>query len=98
MMYSKLKYLFCPQSVAIVGASDSFEKLGLHVMKSLVEGNYGGRIFPVNPKSQEIWGMRSYPALSEIPEAVDIAIITVPARFVPESFTSAEGRWSRGWS
>ncbi len=84
MMIAKLKALFCPESVAVVGASNSFDKLGFHVVKSLVQGNYGGRIFPVNPKDQEIWGIRSYPALSEVPETVDLAVLAVPARFVPE--------------
>ena len=84
MMIAKLKELFCPESVAVVGASNSFDKLGYHVMKSLVKGNYQGRIFPVNPKGQEVWGMRSYPALSEIGETVDLAVVAVPAPFVPE--------------
>ena len=84
MMIAKLKELFCPESVAVVGASNSFDKLGYHVMKSLVQGNYEGRIFPVNPKGQEVWGIRSYPALSEVSETVDLAVIAVPAPFVPE--------------
>ncbi|HYA42266.1 MAG TPA: CoA-binding protein [Syntrophobacteraceae bacterium] len=84
MMNAKLKYLFCPESVAVVGASNGFDKLGYHVMKSLVEGGYGGRIFPVNPKGGQIWGRQSYQALSAIPEAVDLAAITVPGPFVPE--------------
>ncbi|MGO9416537.1 MAG: CoA-binding protein, partial [Syntrophobacteraceae bacterium] len=50
MMYRKLKEVFSPQSVAVIGASNSFDKLGYHVMKSLVQGNYKGQIFPVNPK------------------------------------------------
>jgi acyl-CoA synthetase (NDP forming) len=83
-MNSKLKQLFCPESIAVIGASNGFDKLGCHVMKSLVEGNYGGRIYPVNPKSTEIWGMKSYPALSDISEKVDLVVITVPAAFVPE--------------
>src|SRR5208283_3891935 len=84
MMYRKLKEVFSPQSVAVVGASNSFDKLGYHVMKSLVQGNYEGRIFPVNPKGQEVWGIRSYPVLSEVSETVDLAVIAVPAPFVPE--------------
>ncbi len=84
MMIAKLKELFCPESVAVVGASNSFDKLGYHIVKSLVQGDYGGRIFPVNPTGQEIWGIRSYPALSDVPETVDLAVIAVPARFIPE--------------
>jgi acyl-CoA synthetase (NDP forming) len=84
MMIAKLKELFCPESVAVVGASNSFDKLGYHIVKSLVQGNYKGRIFPVNRMGQEIWGIRSYPALSDIRETVDLAVVAVPAQFVPE--------------
>ena len=84
MMTGKLKYLFCPETVAVVGASNSFDKLGYHVVKSLVQGHYGGRILPVNPKDQQIWGIRSYPTLSEIREKVDLAVIAVPAPFVSD--------------
>jgi len=84
MMIAKLKKLFCPESVAVVGASNSFDKLGYHVVKSLVQGNYKGRIFPVNRMGQEIWGISSYPALSDIRETVDLAVVAVPAPFVPE--------------
>jgi acyl-CoA synthetase (NDP forming) len=84
MFNEKMKKLFSPQSIAVVGASNSFDKLGYHVMKSLV-GNYGGKILPVNPKGEKIWGMNSYPSLQEIPEDVDLAVIVVPAALVPET-------------
>jgi acyl-CoA synthetase (NDP forming) len=79
-----LKHLFCPESVAVIGASNGFDKLGYHVMKSLVEGRYGRPVFPVNPKGGRIWDMESYRTLSEIPEAVDLVVITVPGALVPE--------------
>ncbi len=85
MMNTKLNGLFCPESVAVIGASNSFDKLGYHVMKSLVEGRYAGRIFPVNPRGGEIWGLSSHASLGAIPEPVDLAVIAVPAKFVPET-------------
>lgn len=84
MMNRKLKEVFSPESVAVVGASNSLDKLGYHVMKSLVQGDYRGRIFPVNPKGETIWGLRSYTSLKETPDDVDLAVIVVPASFVPE--------------
>src|SRR5208337_1930110 len=83
MMNRKLKEVFSPESVTVVGASNSPDKLGYHVMKSLVQGNYRGRIFPVNPKGEMIWGLRSYTSLRETPDDVDLAVIAVPASFVP---------------
>ncbi|MDD3846446.1 MAG: CoA-binding protein [Syntrophorhabdaceae bacterium] len=84
MTNERLTRLFSPASVAVIGASNSFDKLGYHVMKSLV-GNYRGKIFPINPKGEKIWGLISYPSLEAIPGEVDLAVIAVPARAVPET-------------
>ncbi|MCX7965392.1 MAG: CoA-binding protein [Syntrophorhabdaceae bacterium] len=84
MFGEKLKRLFSPESIAVIGASDSFDKLGYHVMKSLVKGNYNHPIYPVNPNSQTIWGIKAYPSLSDIPYPVDLAVIVVPATRVPQ--------------
>jgi acyl-CoA synthetase (NDP forming) len=80
---SRLERLFSPESIAVVGASNSFDKLGYHVMKSLV-GSYPGKIFPVNPAGEQIWHLPSWPSLSAIPESVDLAIIVVPAPLVTD--------------
>jgi acyl-CoA synthetase (NDP forming) len=84
-MNIKLKSLFCPESVAVIGASNSFDKLGYHVMKSLVEGKYQGRIFPVNPKAGEVWSLKCHASLGAIEDPVDLAVIVVPAPLVPET-------------
>ena len=84
-MNTKLKSLFCPESVAVIGASNSFDKLGYHVMKSLVEGKYQGRIFPVNPKAGEVWSLKCHASLRAIEDPVDLAVIVVPAPLVPET-------------
>lgn len=52
-------------------------------MKSLVKGKYGGGIYPVNPKAEKLWGIRTYPSLRDIPGEVDLAVIVVPASSVP---------------
>ncbi len=65
-----------------MGASDDATKLGYQVMKSLVEGGFPGRIFPVNPGRNEVWGLPAYAAVGEIPNKVDLAIMAVPARHV----------------
>lgn len=79
----KLRKLFCPRSVAVVGASDNFNKLGFHVMKSLIVGKYKGLVYPVNPNSKMIWGIKSYASVEEIEEEIDLAIIVVPSNSVP---------------
>lgn len=84
VFFRKLEELFKPQSVAVVGASDDFGKLGYHVMKSLLEGGFAGRVYPVNPRAREIWGLGAYPSVDKIPEEVDLAVVAIPAPLVPE--------------
>ena len=84
--FENMRYLFNPSSVAVVGASYNQGKLGFHVMKSLIRGGFGGRIFPINPKAKEIMGVRCYPSLQSCTQAIDIAIIVVPAGIVPTVF------------
>ena len=58
-----LKALFNPSTVAVIGASAKPDKLGFHVMKSLIKGNFKGRIVPVNPGSKEIMGITAYASI-----------------------------------
>jgi acyl-CoA synthetase (NDP forming) len=95
MMRDNLKKLFCPESIAVIGASNSFDKLGYHVMKSLV-GNYQGKIYPVNPKPGEVWGIASYSSLQAIPADVDVAVIVVPATLVSETLHECGRKNVRG--
>lgn len=76
----KLKKVFSPNSIAVIGASDSFEKLGYHVMKSLVLGGYRGCLYPVNPASERIWGLKAHRSILDIEKEVELAIIVVPAK------------------
>ncbi len=80
-----LEAMFNPGSVAVIGASDNPGKLGSHVMRSLTEGKYPGRIYPVNPGKNQIFGMKTYPSLLQIPETVDLSIIVLPAEQVPRT-------------
>src|SRR4030067_1835484 len=80
-----LDAIFNPGAVAVIGASDNPGKLGSHVMRSLIEGKYPGKIFPVNPGRDEIMGIKTYPSLHQIPESVDLSIIVLPAEQVPKT-------------
>jgi len=91
-----LRRLFEPASVAVVGAGDDPSKLGFHVMKSLVEGGYGGRIVPVNPGRREVAGLASVPSVREHPGSLDAAIIVVPAGRVERVFEECAEKGVRG--
>ncbi|HEX2964250.1 MAG TPA: CoA-binding protein, partial [Syntrophorhabdaceae bacterium] len=79
-----LSRLFSPTSIAVVGASNRFDRLGYHVMKSLV-GNYRGTIYPVNARGEKIWDIDSYSSLTAISDDIDLAIVAVPAPSVIET-------------
>ncbi len=80
---------FPPKSIAIVGISRNDMVnvpgyTGLNLFRSLRDTGFKGRIYPVNPKAREIEGVKAYASLQEIPEPLDLVIITVPAAVVPQ--------------
>ena len=83
--WEAMEALFKPRAVAVIGASDNPGKLGSHVMRSLTEGKYPGKIYPVNPGKNEMFGMKTYPSLLQIPETVDLSVIVLPAEQVPKT-------------
>jgi len=74
-----LHRFFNPESVAIIGASSDPDKLGGRPIRFLIDAGYAGRIYPINPKSDTVQGLRSYATLADIPGPVDQAMIIVPA-------------------
>lgn len=78
-----LESFFYPRSVAIVGASRQEGKVGYEILNNLVRDGFEGEVFPVNPKVDEILGIKSYPDLASIGKSPDLAIIILPAKIVP---------------
>ncbi len=78
-----LDALFLPQSVALIGAKDDAGSVGSTILQNLKNGGFKGRIYPVNPKRTEVWGLKCYPSITAIPEEVDLVIIVTPAATVP---------------
>ena len=81
-----LEAFFQPRSVAVIGASTSPEKLGFAVLENLVEGGYVkvGKIYPINPKADEILGQKAYPSVMDVPDDIDLAVIVIPYSYVPD--------------
>lgn len=71
------------ESVAIVGASKSETKRGYQAIRILLDEGFGGKIYPVNPKEKSILGLKCYGKVSEIGGPVDMALITTPAKTIP---------------
>ena len=70
------------RSIALIGATPEPNKVGYAVMRNLLA--FPGKLYPVNPKHQTILGRTVYPELASVPDPIDIAVIVVPARFVPK--------------
>jgi len=77
-MRSALQTMLEAGSVAVVGASARPGSFGERMMLELIEGGYDGRIYPINPRYEEILGRGCYGSISELPESVDVAILGVP--------------------
>jgi acetyl coenzyme A synthetase (ADP forming)-like protein len=75
--------LMNPKAVAVIGASAENGKIGNSVMKNLVNGGYQGEIYPINPKADEILGIKAYSSITAVPGDVDVAVFAIPAKFVP---------------
>lgn len=84
-MSSNLAKLFNPSSIAIVGASRTPGKIGHEILKNLINGGYQGKVYPVNPKADRILGLKCYPDISSIDDDIDLAVICIPAVFVPSA-------------
>jgi 3-hydroxypropionyl-CoA synthetase (ADP-forming) len=79
-----LERFFGARSVAVVGASSTPTKIGYEVLDSLANHEYKGRVYPINPNRAEIMGLKAYPSLIDLPEAVDLVVVTVALATVPE--------------
>jgi 3-hydroxypropionyl-CoA synthetase (ADP-forming) len=81
---------FNAKSVALIGASPEAGKIGNSVLESLVKHEYKGKVYPVNAKGYpEIMGIKAYKSLEDIPDNVDIAVVTVDLKFVPDLLKAA---------
>jgi len=81
-----MNYLFCPRSIAIIGASADPAKPGGMPLVTLVNNGYTGDIYPVSPKYNDISGLKCYLSLEDIPGEVDLAIIAVSAQLAQKAF------------
>ncbi|HEY0128111.1 MAG TPA: CoA-binding protein, partial [Rubrobacteraceae bacterium] len=78
-----LDAIFRPETVAVIGATDRPGSVGRTIMRNLVSSPFGGTVFPVNARRQNVLGIQAYPSVSEVPDRVDLAVIVAPAPAVP---------------
>jgi acyl-CoA synthetase (NDP forming) len=80
-----LDSLFRPKSVAVIGASTRELHIGNRIIKNLLEFGFTGPVYPINPKADEIQGIRAFESIVDVPTDVDVVHMVIPARFVPQA-------------
>jgi acetyl coenzyme A synthetase (ADP forming)-like protein len=91
-----LRPIFSPKSIAVVGASRSPMKIGYEILQNILVHGYQGRVIPINPEVPEIMGLRCLPSVLAVKEDIDLAIIAVPAEFVPKIMTECAKKRVKG--
>ena len=94
-MQNSLTPFFEPRSVAIIGASAVSGKAGHEAIRNILANGYPGKLYPVNPKGGEILGIPVSPAVSDLPEGVDLAIVVLPAAATPEALRECAAKGIR---
>ncbi len=92
--FSSLRPFFAPNGVAVIGASRDPTKISHGVMRHLTdpERGYRGPIYPVNPKADEVLGLRCYPDIAAVPDPVELVVLMLPAVLVPQTIESCGRR------
>ena len=95
-----LNYLLRPRSIAIVGVTDKPGTYGLRSATNIVNSAIGEHVYYVNPKRDELLGRKCYHSISEIPEAIDCAVLCVPKKAVCSCMryrnSYCRNRWNSG--
>ncbi len=79
-----LQPIFSPKTVALIGATEKVGSVGRTVLWNLISSPFGGTVFPVNPKRENILGIKAYAGIQAIPDQIDLAVIVTPAPTVPD--------------
>jgi len=96
---SGMEFFYNPKSIAIVGASRNPDKPGGRPLAALQSRGYAGKIFPINPRHRELAGLECHPTILDVPDDVDMAIISVAAEAVLEVVgQSRQKPCSRSWA
>jgi acyl-CoA synthetase (NDP forming) len=80
-----LDSLFRPKAVAVIGASTRELSIGNRIVKNLLDFGFKGPVYPINPKADEIRGIKAYKSILDVPTDVDVVHMVIPARFVPQA-------------
>ncbi len=80
-----LETLFYPKNICLLGASTKEKSIGYEILKCIKKGGYSNNVYPVNPKADEILGYKNYKTIAELPEDIDLCIVTIPKNIIWEN-------------
>ncbi len=83
-MVHQLNKIFKPKSIALIGASTKENSVGNSILKNLIDAEFKGELYPVNPKAKEVLGLPAFDSIKNTPGPVDLAVIVLPSKFVPK--------------
>src|SRR5689334_1811622 len=89
MAKEPLLHFLNPESVAVIGVSPNWSYVNT-VFKHFIALNTPSRIYPVNPRYEEVEGLKSYPRLTDIPDEVELVLVSVPVQLVPDALEQCE--------
>lgn len=80
---NQLDSLFKPQNIAVVGATEKIGSVGRTILWNLMSTSFGGTLYPVNPKRDNVLGIKAYRSLRDIPDKIDLVVVVTPAATIP---------------
>ncbi len=79
-----LEKIFAPESVAVIGATTRKDSVGDRVFQNMIDAGYSGELYAVNPRYKEVHGKKCYPSIEAIGKPIELAVIVLPAKVVPD--------------
>ena len=95
MTSQNLDAFFSPASVAVIGASSAADKPGYAILYNILKSGFKGRIYPINPGKERLFDLPCYKDIDAVPESADLALIAIPAQYVPETLRACGKRGVR---
>src|SRR3989441_10010864 len=95
-MPDRVRPIFSPASIAVIAAPRHKGKVGYAILRNLLVNEFQGKLFPVNPNADSVQGIKAYPRVGDIPDPVDLAIVTVPADLALEAVEECGRKGVRG--
>jgi len=82
MATNDISFFFNPKSIAVIGASDTKGKVGNTVLNNIINSGYKGKVFPINPRAEEVCNIQCYKSILDVKDDIDVAIFVIPGKFV----------------